>query len=439
MQDAAVPKVQIAPGIHRGQAPGLSGGSHWAARLIPLLAFIAIVGFAAFWYWPALLGEQSGNIPIVFSIVLSIFLSLLPAMICVVQNITKKRQQNRLTSVGRFPVGRTMYFQSALTTVDALKMGGVDSDYEAPLFVYFLVLFVGFIAILLGFYFAPLFAEPTVLLGGLKTPTDADYRTYQMQTFAVLAMAFLASYVYSLGRLLDRVNNNDLYPISLYYYASRVIIACVVAAVMRHTADVFGVSSSAMLLLLGFAIGFAPDLFVLAITRHAFQTLKIWGSRDDPSATTRPTSLPLLVIDDLTREKIDRLNELGIDSAQTLARQNPFLLLPRLPYDLGLIVDWIGQAQLYALVRDEKLQLLRAMMIRDAFDLYIRLQDENARPEVTQALGISAPAALTLMSQLDQDQSFARLRQVRVAMLPAAANDGSRSLDAATSEGRDEP
>jgi hypothetical protein len=235
------------------------------------------------------------------------------------------------------------------------------------------------------------------------------------------------------------VNNNDLYPISLYYYASRIIIACVVAAVMRHTAEVFGVSSSAMLLLLGFAIGFAPDLFVVAITRRAFQTLKIWGSRDDPSETTRPTSLPLLVIDDLTREKIDRLNELGIDSAQTLARQNPFLLLPRLPYDLGLIVDWIGQAQLYALVRDEKLMLLRAMMIRDAFDLYIRLQDENARPEVAQALGISAPAALALMSQLDQDQSFARLRQVRVAMLPGAANGGSRSLGATTSEGSDVP
>src|SRR6202040_3629935 len=99
------------------------------------------------------------------------------------------------------------------------------------------------------------------------------------------------------------------------------------------------------------------------ITRRAFQALKIWGSRDDPSSESRPTSLPLLTIDDLTRQKIDRLNRRGIDSAQMLARQNPFLLLPRLPYDLGLIVDWIGQAQLYVLVRDKTLMALREVLV----------------------------------------------------------------------------
>src|SRR6266852_5995993 len=161
----------------------------------------------------------------------------------------------------------------------SMKMDGVDSDYEAPLFVYFFILFTGFITILIGYYLSDLFAMPTVLLGGLKSASDADYTAYQMQTFGVLAMAFLASYVYSLGRLLDRVNNNDLYPISLYYYAARIIIACVVAAVLRHTAEVFGITGSPMLLLMGFGIGFAPDLFVMAITRRAFQALKIWGSR----------------------------------------------------------------------------------------------------------------------------------------------------------------
>jgi hypothetical protein len=51
------------------------------------------------------------------------------------------------------------------------------------------------------------------------------------------------------------------------------------------------------------------------------------------------------MLDDLTKEKVDRLNELGIDSAQVLACQNPFIIWPKLPYDLGLIVDWIAAAQ----------------------------------------------------------------------------------------------
>jgi hypothetical protein len=60
------------------------------------------------------------------------------------------------------------------------------------------------------------------------------------------------------------------------------IVACVAAAVLRHTVRIFGDTSDALfsgglsngamplLLLLGFGIGFAPDLFVMAMTRKAF-------------------------------------------------------------------------------------------------------------------------------------------------------------------------
>ena len=197
------------------------------------------------------------------------------------------------------------------------------------------------------------------------------------------------------------------------------MIAVVVASVVRHSAEVFGIDSTPLLLLIAFGIGFAPDLFVLAIIRRAFQALKIWGARGEPDEKNRPTSLPLLMIDDLSRDKIDRLNELGIDSAQVLARQNPFLLWPRLPFDLGLVVDWIGQAHLYALVRDEKLARLRNVFIRDSFDLYVRLGDDACRTAVCKVLGISDQDAKFLMRQLEEDPSFVRLKEVRAALMPA--------------------
>lgn len=63
------------------------------------------------------------------------------------------------------------------------------------------------------------------------------------------------------------------------------------------------------------------------------------SDKDDPSRSSMPTNLNLLMIDGLANEKIDRLAELEISDAQVLSCQNPFLLWVRLPYDLGLIVD----------------------------------------------------------------------------------------------------
>ena len=112
------------------------------------------------------------------------------------------------------------------------------------------------------------------------------------------------------------------------------------------------------------------------------------------------------------------LMELEIDSAQILSRQNPFLLLPRLPYDLSLLVDWIAQAQLYVLVREDGLQKLRNAYVHSVFDLHTRLADDASRAELCQELGISEARGRGLLSQLDQDPSYLRLREVRDALAP---------------------
>jgi hypothetical protein len=398
--------------------------------LVPIAAAALVVVWFIATYWTALNRDKDNIVPIGFGILLSVVLAALPPVICLVQNVSRRRQLGKLASLEGSPVAQTVLYKAATRSIGSIRLV-VDVDYGLPIFVFFLITFFGFLAVLVGYSAPQFFTNPSVLLGAFQDQSDkAAFAAYQLQTFSVVALAFIGSYIYALSRIVERINNNDLYPISLYIYVVRIVTACSVAAVLRHTMRVFGDAAATvlpgmsagagpLLLLIGFAIGFAPDLFIVSITRKAFQTLKIWGTRDDPGDAARPLGLPLLMIDDLTREKIDRLNELDIDNAQALARQNPFLLLPRLPFDLGLLLDWIGQAQLYVLVKEERLKELRNACIRDILDFHVRLADDAARADVCQTLKLSAAAGKALLQQLDDDQSFLRLRQVRDAMKPA--------------------
>jgi hypothetical protein len=424
-----LPPIESALKERSGTLSGLTSKTNLKWLVVLALTLAAVIG-AIIKYHGLLDGKASEIVPLAFAILLSALLAFLPAALCLVQNVSRRRQLAKLDGLGGSTVAQTTLFQTARIAVDSARLV-VDLDYLPPIIIHVFITFVGFLAVLAGYGRADYFSLPSILLGGLHDRSDpAALTQYQLQTFCIVGTAFIGSYVYTLGRILDRINNNDLYPISLYYYVVRVIVACAAAAVLRHTIGVFsdvadttlqpalGTNAAPLLLLVGFAIGFAPDLFIVAMVRKAFQAMKVWGSRDDPDNKARPTSLPLLMIDDLTREKIDRLNELGIDSAQTLARQNPFLLLPRLPYDLSLLIDWIAQAQLYVLVKESVLKTLRESYVRDIFDLHVRLRDKDARVGVCGELGLPLAAGKALLHQLETDPSYLRLREVKEAMAP---------------------
>ena len=397
--------------------------------LLPVGIVVAVAIGAAVAVYPTLVGDQTGGTSMLttgFSFALAVMLSMMPAVICTVQNVSLRRQSSELEALEGTGVTDTALYFTAQRTIKAdAGETWMDNDYIVPSFVYFLVCFVGFLAIFLGYSRHEMFDLATVFLGGLNDPGATSYTMYQRGTFCVVAMAMAGAYAYALGRILDRINNNDLYPVSLYYYSARIIIACIVAAVLRHSFMVFdfvaGTSTdlNPLLLLLGFIVGFTPDLFIIALSRKAFQVIKVWGSRSDPADAVMPSALPLLMIDDLTREKVDRLNEIGIDNAQVLARQNPFMMLPRLPYELSLIVDWISQAQLYALVRDQRLQSLRGLCIRHIIDLHVRLKNEPANQPVCEALGMDVSAAPALIQQLEADPYFMQLKELTNALHPA--------------------
>jgi hypothetical protein len=352
-------------------------------------------------------------------IVVCVMLAVLPAAICFAQTVTRKRLLRRLEAVYDLQISKTVYFAGAQKTFESIEPAGITGDYFVPIMMNMMINFLLFLLVFNGYTYDKFIQVPNAFLLGIR-PDNASFNLelYQSGTFSVMAAAVLGNYVYTLAQLLNRVNNNDLFPISLHFYSARAIIAISAACIIRHTIGAFGPQGSDLILLLGFAAGLAPDLLLVALSRRAFQYLKVWGSRGDvPGTVERPTSLALLQIDDLTRDKIDRLSELGIDSAHSLARQNPFIIWAKLPYDLGLVIDWIAQAQLYVIVRDAAMAKLRHLLVTDIFDFRLRLGGASADSLLT-AVGLVAADADGLRQQIDADEAFNRLLEVRAALLP---------------------
>ena len=365
-----------------------------------------------------LIGEGFQPLPVILGILLSILLAALPILLSHGQGTSRERQLLRLDSLAHHPISQTAYYKAARAALLALRPVALDRMYSLPLATLASVLVFGFLAIFLATDAPQAFATPSFILGGaegLKMDASA-LATYQKGTFLVLAMSFLGSYSYMLFSLVFRVQNNDVHPIAFYYFSVRMIISCIVAIVLRHVINLFGVDASQAIVLVGFIVGFAPDLFIVAMSRRAFQMIKIIGAQPDPSADDLPTNENLLMIEGMSRDKVDRLNELGIDSAQHLACQNPFLLWTRLPFDLGLIVDWIAQAQLYRWAKEARMKSMRAVGINTIFDFYGFLVTADIPPQVLEAMKIEVGAAASYRASLEQDPAFARLHAVRATL-----------------------
>ncbi len=211
------------------------------------------------------------------------------------------------------------------------------------------------------------------------------------------------------------------------------------AAVMRHFASVFHINESEALLVIALAIGAVPAPFFTAFIHWAFGQLNISGDKPDPGRENIPTNLNLLMIDGLANEKIDRLAELGVSDAEVLSCQNPLTLWVRLPYDLGLIVDWIAQAQLYVCLREEGFRKARSLQIGDIHKFVSVLSDSTAAPDLCGELSLKTSYVAPLLASLNDSPCFVRLREVKRAMLPdrsatagMAGPGGSASPVAAT-------
>jgi hypothetical protein len=272
----------------------------------------------------------------------------------------------------------------------------------------------------MGMFWPHYFELPIFLLGGTHVIDNADQIVaYQTSTLAICGIAYLGAYTAIFHRMLDQLNNNDIYPISFYYYCAWFLAAIFIAAVFRHACSVFGFGDTASitLIVISFAIGAAPSPFFSYLLRWAFSKLSIVGDKGDPGKDVLPTNLNLLMIDGLGGAAIDRMAELNVTDAQVLSCQNPFVLWPRLPCEFGLIVDWIAQAQLYVILREEAFKKARMLEINDIHKFVAVLRDKDSVADICAELGLKPSFVPPLLASLEENPSFFRLREVKLAML----------------------
>jgi hypothetical protein len=408
--------------VDSNKIPSLLGA--WIGKIIfGLVAVVVAAGGAYLLFGSRWQVHSDIVLPFVSLLVAALF-ALSPLLACFAHTISIDRQKEKLDSLALSNIKKTQYFIIARANLESIKPASVNQpDFVAPMLLFATIILFCSILSFMALFRPDDLAQKSTLLGGLyvlKTDlTDTQIKTYQSGTLVVAAIAFIGAYLALFNRLLNQINNNDIYPISFHYYSIWLITAMTLAAVMRHFASVFGfINDSEALLVIALAIGAVPAPFFTAFIHWAFSKFQISGDKNDPDQDKMPTNLNLLMIDGLANEKIDRLAELGISDAQVLSCQNPLNLWVRLPYDLGLIVDWIAQAQLYVCLREDAFHKARSLQMGDIHTFVSVLSDSTAAGDLCDELSLKTSYVVPLLASLNASPCFVRLREVKQAMLP---------------------
>jgi hypothetical protein len=202
------------------------------------------------------------------------------------------------------------------------------------------------------------------------TPRGSDAIEGLDTWLAMLAVAYIASYLYNIRELLRAVANFELSPMTLLMSAIHVLFgvatALIIASVAADVLGVGGTVTTSALLLAAFAVGFVPELGVRTLLRAT--KLKMFKSVDDDVYKAFSVT-PVEVIDGIDTEVCSRLSLHNIVSVQNLATANPIMLFVETPYGVYQIIDWVAQAQLCSALGPKAVIEFWKLGIRTIFDL----------------------------------------------------------------------
>lgn len=205
---------------------------------------------------------------------------------------------------------------------------------------------------------------------------------------AMLAVAYIASYLYNIRELLRAVANFELSPMTLLMSAIHVLFGVATALILASVAaDVLGIGgavTTSALLLAAFAVGFVPELGVRTLLRAT--KLKMFKTVDDDVYKTF-SATPVEVIDGIDTEVCSRLSLHNIVSVQNLATANPIMLFVETPYGVYQIIDWVAQAQLCSALGPKAVIEFWKLGIRTIFDLERALIGASSTRELRHEVG----------------------------------------------------
>jgi hypothetical protein len=267
-----------------------------------------------------------------------------------------------------------------------------------------------------------------LILVGLRASgvAAADLPTlggYELTTAAMIAFAFLGAYAWSILYLVRRIGSLDLSPTSFLRISAQIILACALAAVLRHfvaTPSAEPAWGEPLILLAAFLIGFFPNAGLDYVVRQLPQ-LRL--KRLDPDAVDGARAMPVELVDGIDSYVSFRLGEREVTDIQNLATENPILLCAETPYPLLQVIDWIAQAQLVLEVGPRAYRRLRGMGLRTIFALE-RVPEDKALEQAVLKILYEAPedrpeGLAVRLAAMQANLHVARLDQVRALALEA--------------------
>ncbi|MFT5676324.1 MAG: hypothetical protein ACI808_002265 [Paraglaciecola sp.] len=363
-----------------------------------------------------LLHPTLSDFRLLLMVAFSVILTAVIPLVCYIGGSAAERCHDRLVAIEDKAIGRTAYAVIAKQYFKGMSGRHLlsSSRYPIPITFFTVLVFLFSLGAFLGADSEELLSNWNFFLSPHQNSEDVDkLKDYQIGTMITISMAALGAYFIVSLRLIRRINNFDVQPILFYFLSYHVLLAVIVAGIVRHFLAISVDDDPRILAVMGFGIGLQPDIFLAFVAKIARDKISAASSRQSPPAVDfQPTNLSLVMIEGLTIDKRGRLEEMGIDNCQSLAEYNPYVIWVRTAFQLQQIIDWIAQAQLYVIVKEDGLKRLRPYVIRDVFGFVIA-GDGNAKTELANLLNIPVEILEANINNLKLDSSYTRLLQVR--------------------------
>jgi hypothetical protein len=280
-------------------------------------------------------------------------------------------------------------------------------DYVLPVLFTSLVSVAGFTALFFGADLVTYNAEkPNLLLtAGYSNSDPGKITALRFQSMLVLTLAFVGAFIWSAREIIRRLVSGDLTP-SVYYSAGmRVIFASLLSLMILflNSAMPFAEYTSALVPVVAFLTGMLPDQAMIYLRSR----IPMFSA-----VTQSAAELPLEMIEGVNAFHKVRLGEVGIDNAQNLAEANLVELLLKTPFTATQLIDWIAQAKLYLMVKDD-IGKLRGIGIRTILDFMSVAKDPERLRAIAQEAQVSELALGLIQTGVAQDASVTRLGYFR--------------------------